>query len=267
MFRSKNSDTPTLTRRLPSGIFGLELERVSTDVGPLWISAEDQVMRSYLQTTGNWEPELGSAIQDFAARAKVFLDIGANLGYFTRMVALKNPQCAIHAFEPHPVTASLLEMNTWEFGERVHCWHVALGDKRDSVGMRTEPNNVGDTHVDSGNRVTMLAPMVTLDELLPETSAELVKLDVQGTELSCLRGMLGLVRRSPHINILAEFWPHRLLQLGQTPSVILQAYRSLSFTVKYQISGAFVRASDQEILQYCANSGPDAQATLLLSRS
>jgi len=105
-----------------------------------------------------------------------------------------------------------------------------------------------------------------LDSLCPELSADFVKIDVQGSELSCIRGMAGVIRRSPAIKILIEFWPARLYETRQDPAAILEAYRSLGLKIRLLRGDAMMAASDQEILEYCAVSGPAAQANLLLTK-
>jgi FkbM family methyltransferase len=253
-------------RSIPKGLVNVPVQKVATDVGELWMPMSDQVLRDSLLSNGTWEPEIRALIIDAVQQANTFLDIGANVGYFSRLVARENPECQVHAFEPHPTTYSVLDLNTWEFGDRVHCWPVGLGDRTSVMGMRTEPNNLGDTHSVTDNFVDLLAPVVPLDSLLPELKADLVKIDVQGAELACIRGMLGVIARSPKIRIIVEFWPARLYEYGVPPETVLQAYQSMGFHIRYKRDGHWLSATNREILEVCAVSGRSAQADLLLSK-
>lgn len=251
-------------RLAPKGILGVPMEKLNTIAGDLWMPKSDLVMRSFLRTTSVWELELSNIIRDLAKSVSVFIDVGANVGYFTRLIALENSQCQIVAFEPHPLTFSVLDLNTWEFGPRVICWPLALSENVGIMSMQTEANNLGDTHFSPGNSADTLVATTQLDIIYPDLKADLIKIDVQGAELSCIRGMLSLIKRSENVKILVEFWPNRLLEFGQDPATLLSAYNDLKLSIKYLRNGIFISAQNREILEYCAASGPNAQANLLL---
>lgn len=260
-------DAFRLGRRIPpAGLVDVEVQRVISDAGPLWIPTADDVLRDQLLSNRQWEPEISAALLESVAGAATFLDIGANIGYFSRLVARANANCVVHAFEPHPLTHRVLDLNTWEFGDRVCCWPIGASDAVGVSGMQTEPHNLGDTHFVPTDIATMLVPVAPIDVLLPDQKVDLVKVDVQGAELAVLRGMSRTISQSPRIRIFLEFWPSRIIEDGLPPHAVLEAYRSMGFSIRYRREGAWLKADDRELLEFCGVSGRFGQADLLLSK-
>ena len=252
---------------VPFGLTGISLSRLESDAGPLWIPADDEVMRPFIETYGCWEPEEGQLLRSLGSDDMVFLDIGASFGYFSRLMAKHFPNARVEAFEPHPMMASLLALNTWEFGRRVTVWPTALGRQRGSLGLTMAEHNVGDIRVDEENGTfDAVAPVSPLDELVGGR-VDLVKLDVQGFETDVMAGMSNAVRTNPHIKIVLEFWPTAISGRRLRPFDILHIYRSLGFELCLLRERAATPATDDEILLYATRAGSEGQATLLLRRA
>lgn len=130
-----------------------------------------------------------------------FLDIGAHHGYFTAYVAALNGQCEIHAFEPGPEFVPVLRRNIElnHIQARIH--EVALSDEAGETEfarrsmMKPQPGSTCHT--------VKTIPLDALRQQEP-MRADLVKIDVHGSEGKVLRGM----RRT-----LAEDVNHLLLEL------------------------------------------------------
>lgn len=91
----------------------------------------DWVGRSLFKT-GQYEPQLsGWLLQRFGSQAPCrFIDIGANLGYFSCLLAqLAGPGGRVMAVEPEPQNLALLQRNLQDNGlaDRVSICPVALG--------------------------------------------------------------------------------------------------------------------------------------------
>lgn len=261
--------TPT---SIPVGLHAVEFERVASDVGEMWFPMCDEVMRNHIRNSGTWEPAVGRVLLDAMPRHQnaVFLDIGANVGYFSLLIANAFPQASVHAFEPHPLTFQVLRMNTWQFGERICAWPVALSDGKGTVALSTSAHNLGDTKgVPAKDQMiaTTIAPSVRLDDLFDsDICADLVKIDVQGAELSVLSGMQRLIQRSPDIRIVMEFSPGLLLESSIDPLAVLSELRGDGFELNLVCPDALFAANDIEIIEFCHSAGIMGQANLLLIR-
>ena len=57
------------------------------------------------------EPETEIHLKKFPKNSKCFLDIGANVGYFSLMAKAINPHIAVFSFEPNPNNIKKIEEN------------------------------------------------------------------------------------------------------------------------------------------------------------
>jgi len=231
--------------------------------------SSDDVMRPYLRDTGTWEADEGKLLASLLRPGCRFLDVGANVGYFTLFAAANCPDASIDAVEPHPLTARVLAFNVWANRIAANVWPLALSDGARSVTLSTTATNLGDTRSSasdaSGTVATLVAPAASADELFGGRGFDVVKLDVQGAEWEVVAGMTDTIRRSPGITIVAEFWPTALVERGDDPRQILSRYRRLGLAVVTQVASRLERLDDAEIMRVCQQAGRDGQVNLLLT--
>lgn len=256
---------------IPVGLEHIELECVTTEAGDLWIPTCDEVMRDHMRNAGSWEPEVGRVLLGAmpSGSGAVFVDIGANIGYFSLLVANRFPEATVHAFEPNPVTYRVLRLNTWCCGDRIRSWPLALSDSRGTVALTTSAHNLGDTksmRVTSNTIANSVAPSISLDDFAEVARADLVKIDVQGAELSVFAGMKRLIAASPRIRIVMEFAPGFLKSNKVDPVGVLAALRADGFVIHLIGRDTLSLASNAEVIQFCQSAGISGQANLLLSR-
>lgn len=143
---------------------------------------------------GTAEPE---AIRYIAAHLRpgdAFLDLGANVGYFTLVgAALVGREGRVLSFEPAPANAAALRRNV-ELNrlDTVEVIEAAVSDRRGSASF-----DLGDD--DQSGRLgsgTQTVRTVTVDDELARTglTPALVKIDVEGAEEAAVRGMLATLR-------------------------------------------------------------------------
>lgn len=272
MFARRSSATGTpAPRAVPRPYSGPGITQVESDAGPIWLESADGVMLPYIRTNRTWEPEEGQLLRTLVQPGDVFVDVGANVGYFVRLIATHCGPSAIHAFEPQPTSSTLLGLNTWDLPAPVTVWPLALADTRGTVVVSTAEHNVGDTRVSapaagSAAVSTAVAAVATMDELL-SGRVDVVKIDVQGYESEVIRGMARTAAANPGIKLVIEFWPAALRERGLTPERVLDEYRAGGYTVSLLRGAAPTATTTHEIMQFCDTAGPDGQANLLLTRS
>jgi FkbM family methyltransferase len=117
-----------------------------------------------------------------------FLDVGANIGYMTILASARiGPAGRIVAVEPNPTNFARLRENCEINGITTVALHqVALGESPGEVWLTLD-----DTYsrvIDQQQPATTRVEMTTLDGLIGESRFTVFKLDVEGVELSVLRG-------------------------------------------------------------------------------
>lgn len=134
------------------------------------------------------------------------VDIGANIGFMTAYFAQRWQH--VTAFEPTPAIFACLEKNCTR--DNIDLKPLALSDKTDTVifavGRRSEINQiVSSADILSKHWFSIEVPAVTLDSL-NLTGIDMIKIDVEGHELSVLRGAEQTIRgQRPLIAIEISF--------------------------------------------------------------
>lgn len=165
--------------------------------------------------TGVWEAHIERCLHDLLRPGDVALDIGANLGYFSAVMAQAvGAQGRVLAFEPVPQTFEQLRLCAGlnDFGWMTPL-PIALGTANGSVEIAFDPRNAGDASMHrstspAGQRA-MAVRMRRLDDLVAEGIAQppaLIKVDVEGHELEVLRGARETIAAS-RPTILFEYAP------------------------------------------------------------
>jgi len=177
----------------------------------MFVDSTDVGLSSHLMLDGYWEMWLTEALAQVIKPGMVAVDIGANLGYFTLLMAdLVGPCGAVHAFEPNPAMAARLikSADVSGFRERVSLYPDPLGSEDGQelflVIPHGEPKNAHLTpHAIAGALPVTLRRFDSHPALL---EADVIKIDVEGAEREIWRGMAGLLeRRDKPLTIFLEF--------------------------------------------------------------
>lgn len=178
-----------------------------------------------------FEPDVAAALRRWAVPGATVVDIGANVGWFTLLLArCVGPSGRVHAFEPEPGNHALLlhnlQANPAVAGDgRVQAHALALGEQPGQAQLHTTAFNGGmhrlyDSVCCEGPAVTV--PVARLDDLLPSGSVALVKIDVEGYEHPVLRGARALLATVPRPRVVSEYCPASMLEAGASPTAFLQ---------------------------------------------
>jgi FkbM family methyltransferase len=248
---------------------GGPFEQIGTDVGQLWIQTSDEVMRPYLLRRQRWKESTGALLRRLLRPGARFLDVGANIGYFSVFAHRLACDIQIDAVEPHPVIESLLRANLWANGASARIHNVALGDSLRVLPMSSPPMNPGDSRVGAhtpDERYDLIVPVIPADELFARRSFDVVKIDVQGFEPEVILGMERIVRESPAIVLVVEFWPTALTDRGLDPAEVLDRYRRLKFHISINDDGGTGTCTADDVIEHCRSAGVGGQVHLILRR-
>jgi FkbM family methyltransferase len=179
-------------RDLPSS-----LEVVTRDGDRLVVDPRSTMWR-YAYFHGEYEPALSRLVARVVRPGDVCLDIGANIGWYTVLLArLAGPAGTVHAFEPNPPVFARLEENLRLAGSPATVVRhlVALGNARGTAKLHVFAG-VADGHASLSAQgrddfATVTCPVRPLDDVLEEAHTGPVafaKMDVEGSERSVLEG-------------------------------------------------------------------------------
>jgi FkbM family methyltransferase len=156
---------------------------------------------------GAYDAPLVQFVLETLEPGDVFLDVGANVGYYTALAARKvGPEGLVIAVQPAPSVAALLLDSLAENGwTNVVLLTVAATDTPGLLRFQMETNS-GWSHVASeGNRQVAGLPLdLVVAPLLQGRRLRAVKIDVEGHELEALRGMGRLLDEEAPDRVLAE---------------------------------------------------------------
>lgn len=158
---------------------------------------------------GRFEPDEVALVQHLLASADVFVDVGANIGFYTCLARYLGKQAI--AVEPQAGNLRYLFSNLLANGwDDTEVFPVGVGTApglvplygSSSTGASLIPGWAG-----SPRRVRRVIPVSTLDDLLGSRfrgKKLLIKIDVEGAEYDVLRGAEGLLTSSPRPVWLVE---------------------------------------------------------------
>ncbi len=153
---------------------------------------------------GHYERTTLRAWSYFARRSDIILDIGAHTGAYTLAALASNGSAQTISFEPYFMNFSRLNMNLRGNGfSPSNAYMLGVGEKSAvmpfSVSSDVSYLSSGGSVGVRENALTTNIQVVALDDFIPGAMAsriKLIKIDVEGFEAACLRGMTNLVRKS-----------------------------------------------------------------------
>jgi FkbM family methyltransferase len=143
--------------------------------------------------TGAYESEVQDFLADHLTPGKVFWDVGAHYGFFAGLAArLVAPGGHVLALEPAPKNFErLLDTVSRNHLENVDPRRLAVGQTVGKVVLeRGDTTSEWRVSPNPNLEGTLTVPCITLDALMAESGQppDVVKIDVEGAELSVIRG-------------------------------------------------------------------------------
>ena len=181
-----------------------------------------------------------------------FLDVGANLGYYTALAARAvGPNGRVLAVEPDPDSFGYLEQTIAANAVgNVEAFPVAASDAPATLPLYISTDNRGDNrlYASGEDRPQVEVAARPLDALLRENkidTVDLIKIDVQGYEPKVIAGLRETITSSPNLTLLTEFWPQGIDEAGEDANEFLQTLRELGLTLhELQPDGSLAELTD-----------------------
>lgn len=150
--------------------------------------------RGMTGATGNWycglhEVHEMAFVLHLLRPDEHFVDVGANVGSYT-ILGGGGAKARVTTVEPIPQTFAHLRRNVALNGllDRVRCCQVGLSDKPGTLRFSSGLDTVNHVLIEGEDLPCVDVPVMRLDDLVSEDAPVLMKIDVEGHELSVLRG-------------------------------------------------------------------------------
>ena len=186
-----------------------------TNYGAVLSGTTFDALQSHVYYFGTWEPQVEAVIRRTLKPGDTFLDIGANVGYFSMLAAhLVGPSGNVVAFEASSRILRMLQENVERngFSERIRLVHAAVADRETILSLHDGPSqNCGMTSLlrsgEGGSEQVRAATLGALLKAGEKSSARLIKIDVEGAEGLVLEGMEPILPELYEADLLVEIDP------------------------------------------------------------
>ncbi|MFD8097790.1 FkbM family methyltransferase [Streptomyces malaysiensis] len=219
------------------------------------VDTQDLIQR-YLYLFGVWEPHMTRWLQRRLKPGDVFVDVGANIGYYSVLASrLVGGSGKVVAVEASPTFLGLLQRHARRNGcANIRTVNAAVSDREELLTfILASSRNMGANSVvpyDGPAESTFEIAARPLPDLLTEdeiAQARVIKVDVEGAEGGVVRGLVPLLDRlRPDAELTVEVTPQRMAELGDSVEELLAALTGHGFHV-YRLTN-----------DYAAGSYPDA---------
>ncbi len=177
-------------------------------------------MEDKLAEYETYEPELTLLLSFFMKTDGVFLDIGANIGFYTLFIASSFENSQSIAFEPHRLIYQQLNQNiklnenlsnivTWDVAISNYCGEIDFYMQKESAFHRALSSTI--YNCDLANNPQMVekvqVKVTTIDNCIDndiKPKVSIIKIDTQGNEYQVITGALNTIAVS-HPVIIFEF--------------------------------------------------------------
>jgi FkbM family methyltransferase len=242
---------------------GLTGETVHTCEGfQIRVDPADYAVGHTVARTGSYEPEVSSTLRELLPKGGTFVDIGANIGWFSLLAAsLVGPTGRVIAVEPNPRNVALLRQSAKDNSfDNIDVVAVALGERPGAAALETDGSNGRLIPIDGPPATAVEASFVVatfpLDTVLQELGAkrvDAIKIDVEGAEPLVIRGATRTISENRPL-LISEFYP---LALDSSPWGNARRYLAMLRALGYQLSviGQPGPHDDEELLSMAGLPG------------
>jgi FkbM family methyltransferase len=181
-----------------------------------------------ITASGIWEPRETRLLLETLRPGDVFVDVGANIGYFSLLASrLVGATGSVLAFEPERGNYELLEANCRlnQCGN-IRCFMAALGEENASGTLYLNELNRGDHSIYPAEQgrdsqdISIVNGSKLISSMYPRVN--FIKIDTQGAECDVIRGLQPLIAASfPDLIMIIEFSPMHLRSAGSSGRILL----------------------------------------------
>ncbi|MGV3554650.1 MAG: FkbM family methyltransferase [Croceibacterium sp.] len=231
-----------LVRRLGDTIVEDVVMRADDFCGSFRISPKSDLFKRMI-VEGRYEPDAAARLRAYLTQGGDFVDIGANVGFFSILAAKHMEQGRVLAVEPNPSAYERLTDNIArnEVSRKVTTFAGLVSDFEGTESLNTivgmeEYSSIGSIVHQSAERFEQHAlevKAIKLDRLVEEGGFRpaLLKVDVEGAEMRVLTGARETLKRHRPV-VMCEMSRALLEPMGSSPEEIASFFAGLDYVVR-----------------------------------
>jgi FkbM family methyltransferase len=188
-----------------------------------------------LSVNGAYEPFETELLHSLVKPGDTVLDIGANIGYYTLILArLVGERGKVYAFEPDPTNYELLKRNIALNGyKNVVPVMKATSNKNGTLRLYLCRDNKAMHRVYDSQYCDGFIEIeaIRLDDYFAgrEEKIDFIKIDIEGAEYAALEGMATLLGKSRRAILVTEYTPIAIKEFGIEPQEYLRLLMDFGF--------------------------------------
>ncbi|MBV9858887.1 MAG: FkbM family methyltransferase [Alphaproteobacteria bacterium] len=164
------------------------------------------------------------------------IDVGANIGYFTCILARLAWRGKVLSIEADPVMCEQLNGNiqiNW-VSNNARIINAGAAAEPGNITLYRRPNYSGNTGMSrhgyddsEASKLAFTARTIALDSLLPDIDGrcDFLKIDIEGAEPLAFRGAKELLKQNPQIKIVFEWSPEQIRLCDCEPEELVEILR------------------------------------------
>ncbi len=210
-----------------------DFEKIQLENFSMYISPSDIGTGHTLYTEKVYEPHVTRTLKNILKEGMVFLDIGANVGYFSLLASdIVGDSGRVISFEPFPENVKLLYLNSkLNCSTNITIYPLALGDDERLWFYGGQGSNGNISRIVDEMDVILsqtLVFSVSLDTFLKNIDRiDVIKIDIEGAEYLAMKGAEKLIDKFSPI-IISEYYPAAIRAVSQ-----ISGTEYLSFFVEH----------------------------------
>lgn len=223
----------------------------------------DKIDSLYLSVYEDWEDFETSIMEKKLKRGHVVLDIGANIGFYTLIMAkLVGERGKVYSFEADPTNFNILKKNVEVNGyKNVVLINKVVLDKNGKIRFYIDEGNTAGNSLFRGNkREYREIDCIKLDNYFNKNDKiNFIKMDIEGSEGRAIKGMSNLLKENKEIKIITEFYPKLLDGVGEEVNLGARDYLKFLKREKFKLyeidekGNSLILSQPNEILKKSKN--------------
>jgi FkbM family methyltransferase len=202
-----------------------------------YLDANDKPLLDTFYQDEVYEKGTVSALAKLLKKDVNVINIGANIGYFTLLIARHvGPKGKVFAFEPSSNTIKFLQKNV-EINDykNVEIYNKGVSNKTGKanlwVGAGSVHNLISTKEIYGLEKITI--ETITIDDFLRDKDVKIdfVMMDAEGSEKFILDGMTKTIENNPKLQIITEYNPYILELAGSSGKEFLDKIEEIGFLI------------------------------------